>query len=66
MNHESGEDIDLDHDILKKEPKVTNPSNRKMVSTIVFFNGLVRLKTWPKQMRVPLKLFLSCSQLSNV
>jgi hypothetical protein len=32
MNHESGEDINLGHDIIKREAKLTNPSNRKIVS----------------------------------
>jgi hypothetical protein len=34
MNHESGENINLDHDIIKtrENQKFTNPSNRKIVS----------------------------------
>jgi hypothetical protein len=45
-DHEFGENIDLDHDIIKREDqKLTNPSNGKIVSKKASFNGLVRLKT---------------------
>jgi hypothetical protein len=37
MNHESGENINLDHNIIKENQKLTNPSNRKIVSENGFF-----------------------------
>jgi hypothetical protein len=32
MNHEPGENINLGHNIIKSNQRLTNPSNRKIVS----------------------------------